>query len=328
VCLSIGALGVGNARADAPPAKAAGGAQAAPIAGGAEGPSDDQRRKADDLFRQANKLYADGRFAEAEPLFQSAWKLNPTYDIAANLGHTEAHLNKLPEAAGFFAFALKTWPVAGDPTPRDLAQKKFDSIRAQVGALPISVDAAGAEVFVDGRSVGKAPLPVEAFVTPGSHTVEARQGSDSVRKTVTVAKGGSTPVALVFRVASGPNTGVVVAGTVLALGGIAAGAVLTIMANGKGHDADAATAAMAPNGPVPHICQTHATECSQINDSLKSRDAFSNGAMVGYIAGGAIGGATLIYWLATKKSGKATAGFRAAPVVGAREAGLSLGGSF
>ncbi len=80
--------GIGERAAAAQPA------QAAPIA-----PADAVAERAEALFREANALVKQQRWAEAEASYLAVWALRPTYDVAANLGHTQYRLGKLREAA-------------------------------------------------------------------------------------------------------------------------------------------------------------------------------------------------------------------------------------
>ncbi|WP_437636424.1 PEGA domain-containing protein [Sorangium sp. So ce854] len=135
-------------------------------------------------------------YAEAE--LESAWELNPTFDVAYNLGNTAYQLKKHKEAAQYLSFALRHWPLLkGVAKLRPRAEQWLAESRAQVGALKVSVTVAGAEVLVDGKNVGRAPLEGEVFVDPGEHRVEARHldyGPSS--QTVSVAKGGTAEVKL------------------------------------------------------------------------------------------------------------------------------------
>lgn len=67
--------------------------------------------------------------------------------------------------------------------------------RKQVGALSIKVEPVGAEVLVDGVSVGKAPLEGEVFVEPGSHRIEAKlEGYEAAKQGVSAAAGSAQDV--------------------------------------------------------------------------------------------------------------------------------------
>ena len=89
--------------------------------------------------------------------------------------------------------------------------------RAKVGALAITVDPPGAEVLVNGLSVGKTPLQDVVFVDPGPVFVEARLAGYTSRKdSRTLAPGKREDVKfLLTKVAAGGVVGptVVVVGS-------------------------------------------------------------------------------------------------------------------
>src|SRR5690606_1389230 len=128
---------------------------------------------------------------EAEAALESAWELNPTFDVAYNLGNTKYQLKKHREAAQHLSFALRNWPLLKSVAKlKPTAEQRLAESRAQVGAVTVAASAVGAEVLVDGQVVGRAPLEGELFVEPGEHQVEARlQGYAPTSQTVRVAKG-------------------------------------------------------------------------------------------------------------------------------------------
>ncbi|WP_437590817.1 PEGA domain-containing protein [Sorangium sp. So ce1000] len=136
--------------------------------------------------------------AQAEAALLVAWELNPTFDVAYNLGNTEYQLKKHKEAATYLSFALRHWPLLkGVAKLKPNAEKWLAESRAQVGALKVSVTVAGAEVLVDGKGVGRAPLEGEVFVDPGEHRVEATHlDYEPASQTVGVAKGATAEVKL------------------------------------------------------------------------------------------------------------------------------------
>ncbi|WP_437651282.1 PEGA domain-containing protein [Sorangium sp. So ce362] len=160
--------------------------------------SADAAKRADALVQKAGRLYSDGKYQEAEAELQSAWELNPTFDVAYNLGNTKYQLKKHKEAAQYLSFALRHWPLLKVVAKlKPTAEKRLAESRAQVGALVVTAGVAGAEVTVDGKAVGKAPLEGEVFVEPGEHRVEVRlEGYGPASKTVKVAKGGTAVAAL------------------------------------------------------------------------------------------------------------------------------------
>ncbi|XXT25500.1 PEGA domain-containing protein [Sorangium sp. So ce429] len=160
--------------------------------------SADAAKRADALVQKAGRLYSDGKYEEAEEILLSAWELNPTFDVAYNLGNTEHKLKKHREAAQYLSFALRHWPLLKTVAKlKPTAEQRLAESRAQVGAVTVTVGVAGAEVLVDGKAVGRAPVEGEVFVAPGEHRVEARlAGYAPASQTVRVAKGGAMKVEL------------------------------------------------------------------------------------------------------------------------------------
>ncbi|XXX78124.1 PEGA domain-containing protein [Sorangium sp. So ce134] len=160
--------------------------------------SADAAARADVFYRRGLRLYSDGKYVEAEAELQSAWELNPTFDVAYNLGNTKYQLKKHKEAAQYLSHALRHWPLMKAAAKlKTTAENRLAESRAQVGALAVTAGAPGAEVLVDGKAVGKAPLEGEVFVEPGEHRVEARlEGYAPASQTVKVAKGGRAEVTL------------------------------------------------------------------------------------------------------------------------------------
>jgi tetratricopeptide (TPR) repeat protein len=153
------------------------------------------------LFREAMRFVAEEDWAAAEQKFRAAFALNPTYDIAANLGQTQYRLGKHAEAANHLAFALTVWPVVGKHEPRVAAERRIRELRPLVASLTIKVSAAGAAVAIDGATIGRAPLDREVFVEPGAHTISAKlEGHDAV-ETINAAKGATIPVTLTLATA-------------------------------------------------------------------------------------------------------------------------------
>lgn len=162
-------------------------AAAAP-ADGAEG---DLSARADAYFRRGKQLVRENKLEEAYEAYRAGYVLKQGYDLAGNLGNVELALGKLRDAAEHLAFCLRNFPATASPQQRDFIQKRFDEARRQVSALAITVDAAGAEILVDGVVVGHAPLADEVYVSPGAHLVEARLARHSpAQARVSLNKGG------------------------------------------------------------------------------------------------------------------------------------------
>lgn len=183
VLMSAGA----PALADEPPAEAA----------PSTSPRAAEKERARDLVMKAADAMMAGRFGEAEALFAAAWELDKTYDIAGNLGHVELSNGKPREAAEHLRFCLSSLPPSEPLARQERVKARFDEARKQVAALRIRVSEPGAEVRVDGRLAGVAPLDLEVFADPGERVVSAKlAGFEAAQVTVNASKGGSHAIAL------------------------------------------------------------------------------------------------------------------------------------
>lgn len=329
VGLLMAILATGGSAAAQPP-----GSGASP---GIRSSSSDASRRAEELFRKGNELYKASKWAEAEASYLEAWSLQRTYDLAANLGHTEFKLGKEREAAEHLSFALSNWPLTAKSEQRELAQQRFAEVRQKIGALSVRASVAGADVWIDNQRVGKTPLAAEMFVLPGKHTVRASlEGYEPVSQTIVVDQGGSREVALALQRlavqrsdASGPrkSTALIVSGAVVSAAAVGAGVGLTLAANGKGNEATGMREGL------KHLeagCPTlNSDQCAQTKEALATQSLFSNLALASFIVGGAAGVATFGYalWPTAGKSSQKF-GVQVVPIVATSQGGLEVTGRF
>lgn len=160
-------------------------------------------QKADDFFRQGKELYKSGKLKEAHDAYQSAWALKRSYDIASNLGNTEIQLGLKRDAAEHYAFCIRNFPSSGGKAQLEHAKERFEQARKDVGALLFKVGTDGAELFVDGKSVGRSPLVEEVFVEPGERSIEAKlAGHEPARMSVRVSTGSTQTIPITLTVAA------------------------------------------------------------------------------------------------------------------------------
>jgi hypothetical protein len=155
---------------------------------------------ATDPDKEADKLYWEGlkaiqakEWEKARVALLEAFKRKPMDRTAASLGRAEMMAGKPRDAAEHLSFFLREAKDA-KPTVRQAAEKMLAEAKAKIGTVTIKVDAEGAEVLIDGQTVGTSPLAEPVFVEPGSRTFEAKkEGRPPASQGVEVAA-GSAPV--------------------------------------------------------------------------------------------------------------------------------------
>lgn len=151
---------------------------------------------------------SQGRLAESRAALLAAWRIRPSRVTVCNIGRLAHRLGDIPEAAKFLQRCTEIGPRPTSETQRqrragELAE--FADVRSQVAAFQVRTNVPGAEIFVDGRPIGRAPLLEEAFVVPGEHRITAQlDGFVTAEQTVRVDKGASLPVTLTLTPASPP----------------------------------------------------------------------------------------------------------------------------
>jgi hypothetical protein len=315
--------------------------------------------KARELYIEGQKAGTKKKWGEAYANFLAAWSLKRHWQVAGNLGWVEVELGKYRDAAEHLALYLREAPK-DKVKERQSAEVLLAEARKRVGALQLNVEPAGAEVLVDGASVGKAPLAGEVFVEPGKRAIEARlDGYTTMKTTMEMAAGASreVPLRLVKSEASaekaggnsvfkdsksnegtrteseerGPSKTVIIAGIATSVVAIGAGVGFAVASNGYASDADKQRAATEQRG-VPYPCSTpaYAKECGDHTDTVEAQRTYANLSVFSVVLGGVLGATTAIYALMTPASKpaatKPTTTVRAAPVAMARGGGVVIVG--
>jgi hypothetical protein len=160
-------------------------------------PTAAEAERAHRLFEQSKPLEDAKKFAEAEKLLSEAFSLQKSPDIAANLGMCQASLGKYRDAAEHLGFALTNIMAGASDAQRARIAKALEAVQREVTTLLIRVEPAGAEVSIDGVSLGKTPLDQAIYVEPGERQIEVRApGYASHSETLVAIKGKAQPIAL------------------------------------------------------------------------------------------------------------------------------------
>jgi len=295
-------------------------------------PHDAIKDTAGDLFDRGVKAMDEQRWEDCRAAFLAAWGIHRHYQIAGSLAICEAKLARYAEAAEHVSFFLREMPATAPAERKTGGETFFKEIRPKVAELSIRVNKSGAEVFVDGRSVGRAPLSVPVFVEPGDRKLEAKFGDAIARGTVSAKGGGTHEVVLTFGELTKPSQGwrpplpLVLASGGLALAGLGAGVGLTVAAIGKGDEAKAAAVAGGRSA-----CFTppsgRKTACDALASAWRDRDSLNNAAVGAFVLGGVLTAATVGLFVWRGSIGEHAA-IQVAPSVGKRSGGVILTGQW
>jgi hypothetical protein len=135
--------------------------------------SPEAKAKAQTLLKEGAKLYEKGALVPALEKFNEAYAEFHSPKLLFNIGQASRDLGRFVEAMTAFERFLDEAPDA----PADMiaeAQKSVSELQGKLGKLRIQCSRAGAEISVDGKLVGTAPLAQTVWATEGSHQVTAR----------------------------------------------------------------------------------------------------------------------------------------------------------
>ncbi|MBI5538235.1 MAG: PEGA domain-containing protein [Deltaproteobacteria bacterium] len=157
---------------------------AALISGIAQG-DDAQKARAREYFKHAVTLFDERRFADSLVEFEKSYALVPVFSTLYNIGQVHVALGHPVEAVDAFEKHLAQGGTAIPADQRARVEAELAAQRNRIGEIQMSVLPAGAELRIDGKVVGKAPLSTPVKVAAGHHRVEAMlEGYRSVDKEV------------------------------------------------------------------------------------------------------------------------------------------------
>ena len=134
------------------------------------------KAQAQSLLSEGTKLYDQGDVAGALEKFQTAYAAFPSPKLMFNIGRANRDLGRPVQAMEAFEKFLAGAPDASPETIAN-ANKSVAELRSMLGRIRIDCETTGAEVSVDGKSLGLTPLPDPIWATPGRHQVTAKHAS-------------------------------------------------------------------------------------------------------------------------------------------------------
>jgi hypothetical protein len=129
-------------------------------------------------FADGVKLYGEKKFKEARDAFMQAYALKRVPAVLLNLGQSEVKAGFYEDGGNHLTqFLREHKPMPQDQ--KEAAEAGIADAKKKTGYVIISVDAGGADVSVDGTTVGKSPIIDPYFVKAGKHTAYATFGGKS-----------------------------------------------------------------------------------------------------------------------------------------------------
>ncbi len=150
----------------------------------------DEQAQAEKLIRHGVELRKGHDDEAAAREFQKAYDLVHTPRAAAQLGLAEQALGRWEDAERHVDEALHAPADAWVARNRATLEEALGIIQAHLGRVEVIGDPAGAEVSVNGRSVGTLPLPNPVKVSAGEVDVEMHAaGYVAAQRTLTIVGG-------------------------------------------------------------------------------------------------------------------------------------------
>lgn len=163
-------------------------AQAAP-APGATAPA--VKEEAQDRFKRGIELYEEENFAAALVEFRRAYELVPAYQVLYNVARTCYQVRDYVCALRTFGRYLSEGGSGIDAKRKDEVEREIVSMRRRVATVNLTATR-GANISVDGVSIGDAPLAAPLQVNEGRRLIRASMaGRESAERSLEVV-GGST----------------------------------------------------------------------------------------------------------------------------------------
>jgi hypothetical protein len=147
------------------------------------------------LIQEANKFRREGKDGMALPLMRKAYDQATTARTAAQLGLVEVALGYWLQAEQHLEEALSSPRDPWIHQNRMELERVLAGVRASIGEVEIVGQPVGAEVTVNGQSVGTLPLSKPVRVGDGPVRLEVRaDGYQSPVQTLTMSKGAKQKV--------------------------------------------------------------------------------------------------------------------------------------
>jgi len=160
----------------------------------------DQARK---HFGQGLKLYKDGDFDAALVQFERAYAVKPNFKVLYNIAQCYFELHQYVEARDTLSRYLKEGVGSIEAERQAKVESDLSELQRRIAHVTLSINVAGATVYVDGKKVGVTPLTAAVDVNEGQRTISIETPDrGSKQRVVRVAGGEAQTINIDFAAAS------------------------------------------------------------------------------------------------------------------------------
>ena len=139
------------------------------------------------LLKEGQALLKKGDYGQAVIVLMKAQGTFPSAEIQLEIATAYEGLGSPVDAAELYERLLAGEGLFGKN--RERAQQQLEALRAKLGRLTVECRIKDAAVKVNGREVGKTPLPFPVYVEPGEVSVEVQNPAHHVTEDHTLAAG-------------------------------------------------------------------------------------------------------------------------------------------
>lgn len=144
-------------------------------------------------FERGASLFKEGSFDAALAEFKRAYEIVPNYKVLYNIGQAQVERHDYVAALRAFEDYLRQGATDIATERRESVERDIASLKTRVATLAVKSNARGAELLVDGVSVGTVPFDSDPLVSAGTRRLTLKKaGFTPLERTISVA-GGDHP---------------------------------------------------------------------------------------------------------------------------------------
>ncbi|MFO0590714.1 MAG: hypothetical protein U0441_24435 [Polyangiaceae bacterium] len=167
-------------------------------------PTDQVTEAARQKYQEGVKAFEAGKYEDARSAFLQAYALKRVPAVLLNLGQSEIKSSHWEDGGNHLQQFIRDHKGA-TPDQISAAQAGIAEAKKKTGHVVVIVNAVGADLSLDGLSIGKSPLLDPYFVKPGKHVLYASYQGSAATAAVDVQKGIATSATLTLAVTTAPT---------------------------------------------------------------------------------------------------------------------------